>query len=138
MTHADALHLFQSRTGLIPDPIDFRNMLDEETEIVLAAGLVGRPRNRESLARDRAAENLIAWCIDGPRLEFGKTMATLAAFIASHRRPAIWAALVGYKKTRTHPSELPHPPHPPDPSDPSESSVSPASNLTPASSSPSD
>jgi len=98
MNAAAALRHFIDRTGLSPDPIDFRNMLDEEIEIVVAAGLVGRPRNTEDKARERAVEDLIAWCIEGPRLEFGKTMESLAAFIASHRRPAIWAALVGYRK----------------------------------------
>lgn len=95
MTETEAHSLFQMRTGRVTDFVDFRNMLDEEADLVMRMALDMRQRLGEDKARDRAVENLIGWCNEGPGLGFGKTMTSLAGFVASHRRPVIWAALVG-------------------------------------------
>jgi len=95
MKETEAHSLFRMRTGRAADWVDFRNMLDEETGLVMRMALDMKQRLSEDKARETAVENLIGWCIEGPGIGFGKTMTSLAAFVASHRRPAIWAALLG-------------------------------------------
>ncbi len=167
MTESEALLSFQAFTGISPDPIDHRNMLDEETEYILEAEsaihepdweqaareslqrtfparlkeeygrvrvsllsnrrqpgaaeieakaketLIGRlegdvarivgkrradeRRRREDDARTQAEKNLEFWAKESTAIGFGLTLDSLTRFIASHRRPILWAALAGYK-----------------------------------------
>jgi len=95
MTDVEAYSWFQLKTGRAADWVDFRNMLDEETDFLIDGAWAMKQRLAEDKAREMAVDNLIGWCIEGPGIGFGKTMTSLAAFVASHRRPAIWAALLG-------------------------------------------
>jgi hypothetical protein len=93
---AEALLSFQAFTGISPDPIDHRNMLDEETEYIAEQTSAMKQRLPVEKAREQAEKSLELWAKESTALGFALTLDSLTRFIASHRRPMLWAALVGY------------------------------------------